>query len=54
MIKDIIEILKNVSLRHKGVRTFKYQSDIYNNAQNNYATYQVYVDDISLHQLNIL
>lgn len=53
MIKDIIEILKNVSLRHKGVRTFKYQSDIYNNAQNNYATYQVYVDDISLHQLNI-
>ena len=53
MIKDIIEILKNVSLRHRGVRTFKYQSDIYNNAQNNYATYQVYVDDISLHQLNI-
>ena len=53
MLKDIIEILKNISLRHKGVRTFKYQDDIYNNAQNNYETYQVYVADTSLHQLNI-
>lgn len=53
MIKDIIDILKDISLRHKGVRTFRYQSDIYNNAQNNYETYQVYVDDISLSQLNI-
>ena len=53
MLKDIINILKDVSLRHKGVKTFKYQSDIYNNAQNNHKYYQVYVDDISLHQLNI-
>lgn len=53
MIKDIIEILKDVSLRHKGVRTFRYQSDMLNNAQNNHKYYQVYVDDISLHELNI-
>lgn len=53
MLKDVINILKDISLRHKGVRTFKYQSDIYNNAQNNHQYYQVYVDDISLHELNI-
>lgn len=53
MLKDIINILKDISLRHKGVRTFKYQSDILNNAQNNHKYYQVYVDDVSLHELNI-
>lgn len=53
MLKDVIEILKNASLRHKGVYTFRYQGDDLNNAQNNYKMYQVYVDDISLHQLNI-
>ncbi len=53
MLKDIIDILKDVSLRHKGVKTFRYQGDDYNNAQNNHKYYQVYVDDISLHQLNI-
>lgn len=53
MLKDVINIIKDISLRHKCVRTFKYQSDIYNNAQNNHKYYQVYVDDISLHQLNI-
>ena len=53
MLKDIINILKDVSLRHKSVRTFRYQGDDLNNAQNNHKYYQVYVDDISLHQLNI-
>lgn len=53
MLKDVINILKDISLRHKAVRTFKYQSDIYNNAQNNHKYFQVYVDDVSLHQLNI-
>lgn len=53
MLKDVIEIIKNVSLRHKGVRTFRYQDKMLHNAQNNYGTYQVYVDDVSLHQLNI-
>lgn len=53
MLKDIIDILKDVSLRHKGVKTFRYQGDDFNNAQNNHKYYQVYVDDISLHQLNI-
>lgn len=53
MIRDLIEIIKNISLRHKGVRTFRYQNDVFNNAQNNYKTYQVYVDTISMHQINI-
>jgi hypothetical protein len=53
MIKDVIEIIKNAALRHKGVRTFRYQGDDLNNAQNNYKGYQVYVDDISYHKLNI-
>lgn len=53
MIKDVIDVLKNAALRHKGVRTFRYQGDDLNNAQNNYKGYQVYVDDISHHQLNI-
>lgn len=53
MLKDVIEILKDICLRHKGVKTFRYQSDILNNAQNNYGTFQVYVDDASFHQLNI-
>ena len=53
MLKDIINILKDVSLRHKCVRTFKYQGNDFFNAQNNNKMYQVYVDDVSLHQLNI-
>lgn len=53
MLKDVIDIIKDISLRHKGVRTFRYQSEVLNNAQNNHKTYQVYVDDVSLHQLNI-
>ena len=53
MLKDIIEILRDVSLRHKGVYTFRYQDDMLNNAQNNYPGYQVYVSDTSMHQLNI-
>ena len=53
MLKDVIDIIKDISLRHKGVRTFRYQSDKLNNAQNNHKTFQVYVDDVSHHQLNI-
>lgn len=53
MLRDVVNIIKDISLRHKGVRTFRYQSEILNNAQNNHAMYQVYVDDVSLHELNI-
>ena len=53
MIKDVINIIRDVALRHKGVRTFRYQSEILNNAQNNHKMFQVYVDDVSLHELNI-
>lgn len=53
MINDLVEIIKNISLRHIGVRTFRYQNDVYNNAQNNFKTFQIYLDTVSLHQLNI-
>lgn len=53
MLKDIVEILKDVSLKHKGVHTFRYQADDLFNQQNNHEYYQVYLDDISHHQLNI-
>lgn len=53
MLKDVVNIIRETALMHKGVRTFKYQSDILNNAQNNHEYYQVYLDDVSYHQLNI-
>ena len=53
MLKDIVNIIKDVALRHKGVRSFRYQANIYNNAQNGYQPFQVYLDDISHHNLNI-
>lgn len=53
MLKDVIEILKDISLRHKGVRTFRYQGNDFFNQQNNHEMFQVYVDDVSHHQLNI-
>ena len=53
MLKDVVNIIKDISLKHKCVRTFRYQSEILNNAQNNNKMYQVYVDDVSLHELNI-
>lgn len=53
MLKDVINIIKDISLRHRGVYTFRYQGDDLNNQQNNHKGYQVYVDDISLHELNI-
>ena len=53
MLKDIVNIIRNTALMHKAVHTFRYQGDDLNNAQNNHEYYQVYLDDISYHQLNI-
>lgn len=53
MLKDIVNVLKDCFTRYKGVNTFKYQDDRLNNAQNDYASWQIYVDDMSHHQLNI-
>lgn len=53
MINSILEILKDVFLRHKGVKTFRYQAEKLNNAQNSYEEIQVYVEDVSYHNLNI-
>lgn len=53
MIESVIEIIKEISLRHKAVKTFRYQDKMLNNAQNNFKGYQVYVSDYNYHQLNI-
>ena len=53
MLTEIVDLIKNLALRHKGVRTFRYQDKTYNNAQNNHLTYQVYLADHSYHQLNL-
>lgn len=53
MIKSLADTLKDVCLRHKAVGTFRYQTELSNNAQHNYATYQCYLDSISYHQLNV-
>lgn len=53
MLKDIVNIIRDTALRHRGVHTFKYQGDDLHNHQNNDEYYQVYLDDVSYHQLNI-
>lgn len=53
MLKEVINIIRDAALRHKGVCTFGYKGDDLFNAQNNNRMYQVYVDDVSLHELNI-
>lgn len=53
MLTDIVDIIKDIALRHKGVRTFRYQDKLLNNAQNNHETFQVYLDTAQYHELNI-
>lgn len=53
MLKELIEILRDIFLRYKRVRTFKYQDDLLNNAQAGDKSYQIFVDDQSYHRLNI-
>ena len=53
MINELVDIFKNIALRHKGVRTFRYQDKMLNNAQNNHKAYQVYLETTQFHQLNI-
>lgn len=53
MLKELIDIIKDTALRHKGVCTFRYQDAVYNNAQNGYKPYQVYLSNTSFHNLNI-
>ena len=53
MYKEIINIIRNICLRYKGVKTFKYQDSCFNNQQNSNKGFQVYVDDTTLSELNI-
>ena len=53
MLKDVVNIIKETALRHKGVRNFKYTGDDLHNQQNNNEYFQVLLDDVSFHQLNI-
>lgn len=53
MYRELIEIIKDVCLRYKGTKTFRYQNVFLNNSQNNYATLQIYLSDVTHHDLNI-
>lgn len=53
MYKDLINIIKDICLRYKGTKTFRYQNVFLNNAKNNYATLQIYLSDVTHHDLNI-
>ena len=53
LYKDIVDAMTNVLSRFEGVNCVRYQSDELNNAQHNYKTLQVYIDDVSLHQFNV-
>lgn len=53
MLEEVINIIKDVSLRHKAVNDFHYQDNLLTNAQNNHKYYQVIVDDTNYHQLLI-
>ena len=53
MYKEIINIIKDICLRYKDIETFKYQDSCFNNQQNSHKGFQVYVDDVTLSELNI-
>ena len=53
MLTELVNIIQNLCLRHKLVRTFKYQSRILNNTQGNDETFQCYLEDVSHYALNI-
>lgn len=53
ILKQITEAVMNTFGRFKGVETVRYQGDDSNNAQHNYDTIQVYVDDVQYHQYNL-
>ena len=53
MLTELVDIFKDIFLRHKGVCTFRYQDKTLNNAQNNFETYQVYLETNQYHALNI-
>ena len=53
MYKQIISIIKDICLRYKDIETFKYQDSCFNNQQNSHKGFQVYVDDVTLSELNI-
>ena len=45
MINEIVDYIRYLCLRHKGVRTFKYQNDTSNNQRGNNKPVQCYLDD---------
>lgn len=52
--RQVIDIICDTFSRYKGVKTVRYQSDDLNNAQNNYPGIQVYIDDVTRSDLNIV
>ena len=53
MYKEVIDIIRYICLRYNGVSRFRYQDSRFNNQQNSNKGFQVYVDDVTLSELNI-
>lgn len=53
MLEQIINVIKDVSLKHKDIQYFKYQDNLLINQQNNNKYLQCIVDDTSIHNLQI-
>lgn len=53
MLEQLINIIKDVCLKHKLIRTFEYKSSIMVNQQNNSKYFKAIIDDVSLSNLLI-
>ena len=53
MYKDFIKHIMDLFLRYKPVHTVRYQTKLLNNAQGNSRGFQVYIEDVTNHRLNI-
>lgn len=51
--QEIIEVVRETFLRYKGVRVFRYQDRLLNNAQGNEDEIQVFCDSQTLSQFNV-
>lgn len=54
MIKRLVHIFRDISLLHKGIHSFKYQSEIYNNSKGDDLMFQVLMDDVSYSNFDLV
>ena len=53
LFKEVIDTIKDILSRFKGVNYVSYNADDLNNAQHNRKTIQCYIDDVSLSEFNL-